>query len=376
MQKTGNNRDEIKKLNNKKIIYAVDLFCGVGGLTYGLNKAGINVLAGIDIDESCQYPYEKNNDSKFINEDIKNISPDYIKQLYPENSYKLLAGCAPCQPFSKYTKRYRKKGVKDEKWDLLYAFSNIIKEVKPDFVTMENVPGLAKEKVFTDFIDNLEALNYKFSWQIVFCPKYGVPQKRRRLVLLASLINNIQMIQPLYKPEGFPTVRDAIGELPELKAGEANDEDQMHRACSLSEINIKRIKQSRQGGTWRDWDDELKLKCHLKKSGSTYPSVYGRMNWNQPSPTITTQFFGYGNGRFGHPEQNRALSLREGAILQSFPKDYIFEPEGKKSKRLELGIHIGNAVPVELGYAIGLSFERACGGDELGKEENTKRNFI
>jgi DNA (cytosine-5)-methyltransferase 1 len=129
----------------------------------------------------------------------------------------------------------------------------------------------------------------------------------------------------------------------------------MHSAASLSATNIKRIKSSKPGGTWRDWEDNLKLKCHQKKSGNTYLSIYGRMTWDAPSPTITTQFYGYGNGRFGHPEQDRALSLREGAILQSFPPDYELVDPKKKFKRREIGTHIGNAVPVELGRAIGTS---------------------
>ena len=132
----------------------------------------------------------------------------------------------------------------------------------------------------------------------------------------------------------------------------------MHRSSKLSKTNRERIGQSIPGGTWRDWDEKLKVSCHNKKSGLTYPSVYGRMKWDEPSPTITTQFYGYGNGRFGHPEQNRAISLREGAILQSFPNDYIFIDERHPAKKRELGIHIGNAVPVELGRAIGISIQR------------------
>ncbi len=131
----------------------------------------------------------------------------------------------------------------------------------------------------------------------------------------------------------------------------------MHRSCKLSEKNKRRIRQSIQGGSWRDWEPDLLLKCHKKSSGKSYSSVYGRMSWDSPSPTITTQFYGYGNGRFGHPEQNRALSLREGAILQSFPRDYAFIENENQIIKKDIGIHIGNAVPVELGRAIGLSMQ-------------------
>ncbi len=191
---------------------------------------------------------------------------------------------------------------------------------------------------------------------LLYSPQYGVPQKRKRMVLLASLLGDISLIAPLYTEENYITVRDAIGNLPPIESGQVSEADSLHRCTRLSPINIKRIRQSVQGGTWRDWDDDLKLECHKKSSGKSYPSVYGRMSWNEPSPTITTQFYGYGNGRFGHHEQNRAISYREGAILQSFPPDYAFINDNCDTMALrELGIHIGNAVPVELGRAIGIS---------------------
>ncbi len=147
----------------------------------------------------------------------------------------------------------------------------------------------------------------------------------------------------------------AIAHLPPIQAGETNKKDPLHQSCSLSPKNIERIKHSKPGGTWRDWNSKLTVSCHKKESGKTYPSVYGRMEWDKPSPTITTQFYGYGNGRFGHPEQDRAISFREGAILQSFPEDYVFADFNHSINKREIGIHIGNAVPVELGRAIGLS---------------------
>ena len=337
---------------------AVDLFCGIGGLTKGLSLAGINVVAGIDIDESCKFAYESNNNSKFIAKDVTNITAEEINQLLPADGIKMIVGCAPCQPFSRYSLRYRKNGRKDDKWKLLYSFSRIVKQCTPDIISMENVPSLAQEKVFKDFIEQLEILNYYVDWKIVFCPDYGVPQKRKRLVLLASRLGKIELISPLYTKENYRTVRNAIGDLPTIEDGEICETDVLHRSSKLSKLNKERIQQSVPGGTWRDWEDSLRLKCHSKKSGSSYPSVYGRMKWDEPSPTITTQFYGYGNGRFGHPEQDRALSLREGAILQSFPEDYIFIDDEHPSNKRELAIHIGNAVPVELGRAIGMSIQK------------------
>jgi DNA (cytosine-5)-methyltransferase 1 len=344
----------------------VDLFCGVGGLTHGLRLAGLNVTAGIDLDSSCQYAYEHNNDgTRFIAADISSLDPAAIAELYPTGGVRILVGCAPCQPFSKYTKRYRKgeqnggrekdEWQSDNKWRLLYSFANIVEHVMPNIVSMENVPELENEKVFADFRNTLIWLGYNVSHSIAYCPDYGVPQNRRRLVLLASLLGNITLIEPLYNESNYPTVRGSIGGLPHVAAGVKNQNDIMHSAAGLSSTNLLRIRSSVPGGTWRDWDDSLRLKCHKKGSGKTYMSIYGRMTWDAPSPTITTQFYGYGNGRFGHPEQDRALTLREGALLQSFPSYCAFVDPEKEINKREVGVHIGNAVPVELGRAIGMS---------------------
>ena len=198
-------------------------------------------------------------------------------------------------------------------------------------------------------------MSYYVWYEVVFCPDYGVPQNRKRLVLLASMMGPINLIPHTHTPNNYVTVRDAIGNLPTINAGEKNPLDPMHISTKLSEINLRRITASVPGGTWKEWPKELQLSCHKKESGASYPSVYGRMLWDEPSPTITTQFYGYGNGRFGHPEQNRAISLREGAILQSFPPEYQFIENGQIINKRKLGVQIGNAVPVALGQAIGIS---------------------
>jgi len=334
---------------------AIDLFCGIGGLTHGVQKAGIDVVAGIDIDSTCKYAYETNNKSIFINKGVEDIDIEELKTLYPADSIKILMGCAPCQPFSNYSLRYIKDGHKDNKWKLMYYFIDLVEKIKPDIVSMENVPQLSKTIVFKDFIKRLQKLGYYISWKIVNCADYGVPQCRYRLVLLASKFGNIELIEPLYNEDTYLTVADAIKGLPPLKDGEISELDPLHRASKLSKINKLRIRNSLPGGTWQDWSDELKLPCHKKSTGKGYQAVYGRMEWNKPSPTITTQYYGYGNGRFGHPEQDRAISLREGAILQSFPPDYKFIDEQNPQTNKQIGIHIGNAVPVELGVAIGRS---------------------
>jgi len=218
---------------------------------------------------------------------------------------------------------------------------------------MENVPPL--QDVFKDFVNILENEGFKIFCAVVNCADYGVPQQRQRLVVLASTLGPIEMIPPTVTEGQRMTVRKAIGDMPTLLAGEACEIDPLHRSCELSPLNLTRIRASRPGGTWHDWEDDLRADCHRKKSGRTYSSVCGRMAWDAPSPTITTQYYGYGNGRFGHPEQDRAISLREGAILQSFPKTYKFVPQGEPIHRKRVGRLIGNAVPVRLGIAIGKS---------------------
>lgn len=336
-------------------INAIDLFCGVGGLTYGVQQAGINVVAGFDFEESCRFAYEKNNDAQFIHKNIKELKDDELLSYYPDDTdIKILIGCAPCQPFSAYSHRYKESESKKEKMDLLDYFGKQVKLVKPDIVSMENVPQLQHEEIFANFVQLLKDEGYEVDYKIAFAPAYGIPQNRKRLLLLASKLGVINFEEELSKSD-YPTVRDAISKLPKLKSGEIDPNDPLHRARKLSDLNLERIKSSKQGGTWRDWDESLLPNCYRKKSGSSFSSVYGRLEWDKPSSTITTQFPGYGNGRFGHPEQNRALSLREGAILQSFPEDYQFIEENKNYAINKVAMQIGNAVPPKLGEVIGKS---------------------
>ncbi|EJN6958344.1 DNA cytosine methyltransferase [Photobacterium damselae] len=336
-------------------IVGVDLFCGAGGLTHGLQKAGIDVKAGFDIEVNCKFPYEHNNSAEFVLKSVVDITAEDIKSRFDDGAYSLLAGCAPCQPFSKYTQAKPKD--QDERWGLLYQFARLVKESQPDFITMENVPDLNKHKVYTDFKEELKSEGYFVYERVVFCPDYGMAQTRSRLVLLASRLGSIELIKPTHDKSKYITVKDVIGHLPKIKSGSVNKHDPLHRSSGLSELNLMRIKASKPGGTWRDWPEELRAKCHTKASGKGYASVYGRMAWDEPSPTITTQCFGFGNGRFGHPTQARAISLREAAILQSFPDDYEFvEPDGVYVMK-NLGKMIGNAVPVRLGEIVGISLQ-------------------
>lgn len=342
----------MKKTNE---ISAIDLFCGIGGLSYGLNKAGIKVLAGVDQDSSCKYAFESNNKAKFIDSDVSTIQGiELLENFWNNEGVKVLVGCAPCQPFSSHSNKVKNKEEGD-KWNLLNQFRRLIGETNPEIVSMENVPNLANKDIFRQFVLQLESYGYFVTFSNVYCPDYGIPQKRRRLVLFASKFGEIKLISKTHTPETYKTTKNAIGDLIKIDAGQKTNKDILHFTSRLTPINIKRIKSSKPNGTWLDWNDNLRLKCHKKVSGKTYKSVYGRMDWNEPSPTITTQFYNYGTGRFGHPEQNRALTIREAALLQTFPKDYKFCKSDDEISMTKLGIHIGNAVPVDLGFVIGRS---------------------
>ncbi len=333
-------------------IVGVDLFCGVGGLTHGLVRGGIHVAAGIDIDPSCKFPFEANNAALFLERDVARLKPEEITSFYDGADFTLLAGCAPCQPFSTYSRSGRNSEYESQ-WPLVSSFGRLAKKIKPDLVTMENVPQLADHPVFEQLLKSLAG--YKKWWKVVECALIGVPQTRKRLVLLASRLGSAALEISQESMQQYVTVREIIGALPPIEAGQRDPEDDLHVAPSLSELNLSRIRASRPGGTWRDWPAELQASCHRKATGATYPSVYGRMAWDQPAPTITTQCFGYGNGRFGHPEQDRAISLREAAMLQTFPETYSFAPPGSPIKFNKMGRLIGNAVPVRLGEVIAQS---------------------
>lgn len=339
-------------------ISVVDLFCGVGGLTCGLQKSGLVVRCGVDIDPECMFAYTFNNHAVFLEKSVASISGLEIKKYLGRSKYSLLAGCAPCQTFSKYNPRANHE---DERWNLLNHFSRLVRETNPDFVTMENVPQLLKHEVFSNFVESLRQ-SYFVWFGVINCVDYGLPQHRCRLVLLASRHGDISIISPKSFAAPRRCVRDAIQKLPPIKAGEVSPIDKLHVSPSLTPINLRRIRNSKPGGTWKEWPENLRLPCHRTSSGENYVSVYGRMKWDEPSPTLTTQFYGYGNGRFGHPDQDRAISLREGAILQGFPEDYEFVPSEKPVITKNVGRMIGNAVPVVLGEVIGKSILEHCKG--------------
>lgn len=339
----------------------VDLFCGIGGLTHGFVRKGFNVVAWFDIDGSCQFWYEHNNNAKFYCKDIRETNKKDIEQHYRGAEIKVLIGCAPCQPFSMMnTKKWTYSAEDIQSKSPVDKFAELIKEVKPDIVSMENVPWLMtnkKSNAFENFVNILEEEWYKIDYHIVDCTKYGIPQTRKRLVLLASKLWEIELIPPTH--EKPITVRETIGDLPKVKSWEVCKTDKYHTSQKLTDINMDRITRVPQNW-WSllDVDEKYRPKCYQKESWKSYlQNIYGRMRWDMPAPTMTTLCTWLGNGRFGHPEQDRALTVREVARIQTFPDEYQFFPNGE-CRVLRWAKFVGNAVPVRLGEVIAESIKR------------------
>ncbi len=359
--------DSKKRPRRKKIsvertsIKIVDLYCGIGGLAHGLKLEGLHVVAGVDNDRTCKFGFEKNNGGKFIQKDISRFTAKPLRKLFRGASVRVLVGCAPCQPYSSLNRRKLSKEEARRRGYPINRFMTLVRRVRPEIVSMENVPDLSdarKYPVFDKFVRVLETLGYKVSFKTVDASRYGVPQKRRRLVLLASRLGPISLIAETHADEDVLTVKEVIGKLPRLTDGQVHPTDALHRSSKLSATNKQRIAATpKDGGSATSWPSHLIPKCYRKRSGRSYMvTVYGRMRWNDPAPTMTTQFMTLGTGRFGHPTQNRAISLREAAIFQSFPSYYEFALANNVTVK-HAAKHIGNAVPVLLGRAIGKSIK-------------------
>ena len=338
----------------KKGIVAIDFFCGAGGLTKGFTQAGIHVVAGIDNDITAKETYERNNGIPFICQDVALVRPQKIRKILEtcmksitskKKPHILFSGCAPCQPFSKIKKD---KG-QDPEAKLLLKFGEFIKIIRPDFVFSENVPQIRNHTVFQDFLKLLSELEYQYTYDLVNVADYGVPQNRRRLVLLATKQGSISFPKPDQKKK---TVRDAIGHFPPLVAGSKSPDIPNHVAAKLEGKNLERIKATpADGGDCRTWPKSILADCQKRTKRKGYYDVYGRMAWSQVSPTLTTKCISLSNGRYGHPEQDRAISVREAATIQSFPENYIFSDSTSIAAK-----HIGNAVPPEFARRFGMQF--------------------
>lgn len=336
---------------------AIDFFCGGGGMTCGLRQAGIEVIAGVDFDIDCKETYEYNNPgSTFVYSDITKLELDYFERTFnvsKNDDNLMLIGCSPCQYYSIInTKKKKSKKTKN----LLLDFSKFITYYNPGYVLIENVPGIETrtDSVLPRFLSFLKKKGYEFVVKdVIDMSYYGVPQSRKRFSLIASRVKKVSLPP---KDETQSLLKDYISAengFPVIFAGHKDESDFNHTVAGLNEINMRRLaKTEKDGGTRMGWKDdpELQLACYIGKDNS-FKDVYGRMAWNKPASTITTKFFNISNGRFAHPEQDRAISLREGATLQTFPKSYVFKTQSiAATAKL-----IGNAVPPEYAKRVGLS---------------------
>ena len=336
--------------------YLVDFFCGCGGTSYGFQQAGWHIAMGIDIDVQASESYQQNfPKASFINQDIACITTqqfiDKLKSAYPKYRQGKIAFslCAPCQPFSK-NNRHR-LSTSDTRLNLLDACLKFIDCVKPDIIFLENVPGMKIDKQigpFSKFLQYLEDNDYGENHDIINACDYGVPQSRNRLVLIACKgQKTVDYPMVTHRDDDthskkHVTVADTIKHLPRIQAGYPPKDHPLHQCRALSERNTIRMRNTpKNGGSRNDWPENLVLNCHKKTSG--FGNVYGRMWWDKPAPTLTTKCTSISCGRFGHPEQDRAITLLEALLLQSFPENYklvgTFEDKARQ---------IGNAVPPEL----------------------------
>lgn len=336
---------------------AVDFFCSGGGMSYGMQQSGINIIAGIDFDKNCEETYKSNiKNADFIHADVFELKESYLQKrlsLKKNDDSLIFIGCSPCQ-FWSIINTDKEKSKKSK--NLLKEFRRFVEYFNPGYVVVENVPGVLKRKEesgLEDFINCLKRKGYIVHFDVHEVSEYGVPQHRKRFTLIANRVTGKE-IKPEKRLGKKLTVRDVLGEkngFPKVEAGHKDDSSFLHTVAGLTDINIKRLFLTKKdGGTRLSYadNDELAPNCH-KNNRESFTDTYGRMWWDRPAPTITTKFFSISNGRFAHPEENRAISLREGAVLQSFPKDYIF----KTTSIADTARMIGNAVPPKYAEAIG-----------------------
>jgi len=318
---------------------AIDLFSGCGGLTLGLKRAGFEVVGAVEIDERAVETYSSNHpEVKVLQQDILSVNgKDLLGNLgLKKSELDLLAGCPPCQGFSRIRRRNKKRIVKDNRNDLVLKFRGLIVEASPRAVMLENVPGLERDWRFAMLLGVLRRHGYKFSWGILNVSNYGVPQRRRRLVLLACktqkpMLDHIKTSRPR-------TVRQAIGSIEHP----LNSKRPLHRLVALHDDRVKSLirKIPRDGGSRDALPPQLTLKCHQRLAG--FRDIYGRMAWDDFAPTITGGCVNPSKGRFLHPRQNRAITIFEASLLQSFPKTYKFFSKYGRYPNAEM---IGNALP-------------------------------
>ncbi|NWJ52540.1 MAG: DNA cytosine methyltransferase [Bacteroidetes bacterium] len=346
----------IDKRLKKRELKAVDFFCGAGGVSCGFSQIGIKVLGGIDIDPKFKRTYEENNKAIFINEDVSNLEPRELANLLPlkrKDDDLIFVGCSPCQYYSNI-KSDKKKSEGSRL--LLEDFKDFVVYYKPGFVFIENVPGLETKagSPLSRFKKSLKEMGYCFTQNTLNAKYFGVPQNRRRFILIATrLLDNITLPPQKQDKSSIITVKQAIGDyekFPQVVNGYKDNSILQHSVARLSDLNLERMRSTPiNGGNRFSWKNNKRLQLECYKNHDGHSDVYGRLYWDRPAPTITTRFIYTSTGRYSHPEQNRGLSLREGATLQSFPLDYHFY----STNQGVIATMIGNAVPPKLAEAIG-----------------------
>jgi DNA (cytosine-5)-methyltransferase 1 len=326
---------------------AVDFFSGSGSVTEALKNAGYDVVAGLDIDPGAAKTYKLNHpEVDFFETDIRGFGTEELVKLLNGRALDILAICAPCQPFSSQN---RKRTEDDLRRSLVLESLRFVRDIRPKNIWVENVPGLGNSRVIDELQKQLKALGYFFEEPIrVDAANLGVPQRRIRFVFFASLheksCTSFSSLASL-KLQGS-NVRSAFEGLKQLAVGESDLSDPLHWARKHSELTLKRLRcVPSDGGSRSSFPVELQLECHKKLSVNSFPDVYGRMSWSIPAPTLTTGCTDVTRGRFAHPEEDRAITLREAARLQTFPDSYKFF--GNKS---QVAVQIGNAVPMQMAY--------------------------
>lgn len=318
---------------------AIDLFAGCGGMTQGLKDAGFSVLAAVEIDKNAAEAYRLNHEDTYLFEnDIRLLSVLHMYEVLNGKPLHLLVGCPPCQGFSSIRRRNKKEAAPDERNSLVVEYLRFVKALKPLTIMLENVPGIVDYTLFHDVLSEMKNLGYSLTQAIVNVAKYGVPQRRKRYVMLGSRVGRICI------PDGtnsVVTVKDIIGDMDDVET----TEDQLHRIYPKHTPRIQEMieKIPPNGGSREDLPEKYILECH-KKDGIGFHDVYGRLKWNDVSSTITGGCLKPSKGRFLHPEKNRNITAREAALLQTFPRDFRFPTDIPKDS---IALMIGNALPPE-----------------------------
>ena len=321
-----------------------DLFSGVGGLTEGLRKAGFDTEYAFEISETASKAYSLNHkDTTVITEDIRKVNLDEIKRKIDGKEIHLIAGCPPCQGFSSIRRLNKPQPVNDPRNDLINEYVRFIAYFKPYTIMLENVPWLGQDKLFEVAKKNLKALGYHIDYAVVNVKDYGIPQNRKRLVMVGSVLGVITIAKPEENSKKV-TVRDCIGKLPKPE----KSKDKLHKIFPKHKSEIQSLIKDipHDGGSRKDLGEDRQLLCHTKENVG-FHDIYGRLRWDDYSSTITGGCLNPSKGRFLHPEQDRCISAREAALLQSFPKKYIFPTNVSRST---IALMIGNALPPRFSY--------------------------